>query len=149
MDLFRVLRPDDINLELCISPVKDSQVTFYMFDNSPFNTLDPEMAELALSKGVKLIDKKVVKTTTITECLDVYLPKETEINFMSIDVEGIDESILMSNDWNCYRPKIIVFEKHETNMKDIYQLPLMQYLNKLDYELVAKCGPSFIVKRSS
>ena len=149
MEEFRVLRPNDINLELCISSIKDSEVTFYMFDNSPFNTFNPEMAEQAIFSGVKLLDKKVLQTTTITDCLDSYLPKGTEIDFMNIDIEGIDELILMSNDWKRYQPKVIVFEKHGTNIQEIERVPIMQHLAKFGYKLVAKCGPSFIVKREN
>jgi hypothetical protein len=147
MKAFRILRPEDINLELCLSTNKDSQVTFYMFQNAPLNTFDAEMAEQAIAKGAKLIDTKVMKTTTLTECLDLHLPKGTEIDLMSIDIEGGDELIMMSNDWNRYQPKIIVFEKHAATIQEVEQSCIMQHLSEYDYKIVAKCGPSFILKR--
>lgn len=146
MEAFRILRPEDINLEACLS-TDNSQVTFYMFENAPLNTFDPEMAKQAIDKGASLIDKKVMKTTTLTECLDSHLPKGTEIDLMSIDIEGGDELILMSNDWRRYQPKIIVFEKHVSTIQEVEQLPIMQHLAEYEYKLVAKCGPSFILKR--
>lgn len=146
MEAFRILRPEDINLEVCLS-TDNSQVTFYMFENAPLNTFDAQMAEQAIEKGAKLIDKKVLKTTTLTECLDSHLQKGTEIDLMSIDIEGGDELILMSNDWRRYQPRIIVFEKHVSTIQEVEQLPIMQHLAEYEYKLVAKCGPSFILKR--
>jgi hypothetical protein len=146
MELFHIFRPRDINLELCLCPINNSEVNFYIFDNFAYNTLDSKMAKKAQSIGVKLIEKKILKTTTITDCLYRYLPKDVQIDLMTIDVEGLDEEILMSNDWERYHPKYLVLEKHETDIGEINQVPLIQYLTNYDYKVVAKCGPSFILQ---
>ena len=42
--------------------------------------------------------------------LEKYLPSEQVIDFMSIDVEGLDLEVLQSNDWCKYRPKLVLVE---------------------------------------
>jgi len=147
MDIFSVLRPRDINLEILLHPEKTVEtVEFYIFDQAAHNTFDKAMAEKALSMGVKLIEKKKLNATTLEEVLDLYLPKGTDIDLMSIDIEGIDESILISNNWEIYKPKILVFEKHDISLKEIEKLEIINYLGRYGYEIVAKCGPSLILQ---
>lgn len=146
LELFKALRPRDINVEACIHPKVNSTTTFYDFENPAFNTCDSTMAELALSKGVKLIGKRNLHTMTITECLDKYVPKDITIDLLSIDVEGLDEQILETNDWRRYRPTILVFEKHEVPLTEIKGQPINNILEREGYTPVAKCGPSFIYR---
>jgi len=147
MDVFRILRPRDINLEILLHSEKNVEnVDFYIFDQAAYNTVDQEMAEKALSLGVKIIEKKTLKTSTLEEVLDSYLPKGTDIDLMSIDIEGMDETLLMSNNWEVYKPKIIIFEKHDISLREIENLEIIKYLGRYDYEIVAKCGPSLIMK---
>ena len=147
MDIFNVLRSRDINLELLLSPEnKEESVEFYMFDQPALNTFDKEMVDKALANGTRLIEKKTMKTKTLVEVLDSYLPKGTNIDLMSIDVEGLDEAILMSNDWEAYKPKILIFEKHDIPIGEIENLEIINYLSKRGYQIVAKCGPSIIMK---
>lgn len=147
LELFKILRPRDINIEACIYPQSDSIVTFYDFDNPAFNTCDPAMAQNALAKGVRLIAKRSLNTITFTECLDRYVPEGFKIDLLSIDVEGLDEQILETNDWERYRPRILVFERHDVSLTEFAGLSLNSNLEYNGYTLMAKCGPSFIYAR--
>lgn len=145
MDTFNVLRPRDVNLEILLSPEKTTKpVEFYIFERSALNTFDPVMAEKAICDGNKLIERKSLPTSTLVEVLDSYVPPGTDITLMSIDIEGLDESIIMSNDWQKYKPSILVFEKHDVSLKEIGKLEILNYLEKQGYQLVAKSGPSLI-----
>lgn len=104
------------------------------------------MVEKALSIGAKLKEKRIMKTSTLEEVLDLYLAKGTDIDLMSIDIEGMDEALLMSNNWERYKPKILVFEKHNTYLKELENSEIVNYLDKYGYEIVAKCGPSLILQ---
>lgn len=148
MNIFEVLRPKDINIEICIVPPDyPKEITFFMFEASAFNTCDSESASQTLAKGVKLIEEVKVPTTTLTKILDDYLPEDTQIDFMSIDIEGLDEQILMSNDWNRYQPSVLLFEKHLVDIQDFNDLKIMKYLSKFGYQLVAKTGYSWILQK--
>ena len=109
MDSFNLLRPRDINLELCISD-KEGETTFFVFDQTPFNTCDQSTAEKLITEGqVKLVEKYTLKTLTLTSIVEKYIPSNVEVDFMSIDIEGVDEVVLMSNNWEKFKPKILVF----------------------------------------
>ena len=41
------------------------------------------------------------------------------IDFFSIDVEGLDLSVLKSNNWNRYRPTYILAELLETEFENV------------------------------
>ena len=55
-------------------------------------------------------------TASLSWILDNYLKDPNiEIDFLTVDVEGFDYEVLNSNDWNRYRPKVVVFELHASN----------------------------------
>lgn len=147
MQAFRVLRPRDINLELCLSSIEDEEVEFYVFDQSAHNTFDKVSAAQKLSSGVTLRRKHKLQTTTIMQCLDKFLPHNTQIDFMSIDVEGLDEAILMSNDWERYHPNVLVFEMHTTSIEELCDTPIIKFLGKQGYEIAGRCGLSIVLNR--
>ena len=112
MDAFNEIRPDDINLEYAIAEQED-ELTYYMFSNSAYNGFSKELSERrdGLRGVVKLVSQKAIKTHRLSELLDKYLPESTSIDFMSIDVEGLDYQVLLSNNWGKYRPKVILLEE--------------------------------------
>lgn len=145
MELFNVLRPGDINLEACLGLESGQTVEFFIFEQSALNTCDPTMAESAIQSGAKLIQKRVLRTKTLEEILEQFLPDSTQIDVLCIDIEGLDEMILMSHNWSRYQPKFILFEKHNFSLYEIDQSLTLKALRKQGYEIIAKCGPSLIV----
>lgn len=146
MEIFDFLRGSDTNKEICIGPVAGEEVDFYIFDQPALNTFDPEMAESAKKKS-KLLSVSKLKTRTLAECLEDYVPKNKEIDFLSIDVEGLDEMILRSNNWEKFRPHYIVFESHDLSLENYQEHQLVKFLQGVGYAIVSKTGPSFIAQR--
>jgi FkbM family methyltransferase len=144
MVLFRVLRPRDANLEVCISTGKKKEV-FYLFDSAEYNTVDPEMAERAQLSGRILKGTCEVEAATLDSILDEYLPSGTHIDYLNIDIEGLDEVVLQSMDWQRYRPSVISFEHHVEEIKDLREIPVIRFLNDKGYRFEGKCGSTFIV----
>lgn len=107
MKQFNFRRKRDINLEI---PISDTQETlkYYMFESSFYNTF---IAERARKRKDKLIETKELNTRKLSLILDNYCPN-CEIDFLNIDTEGFDLKVLKSNNWDKYRPKIIVIEVH-------------------------------------
>lgn len=106
MTIFNKVRKHDINIEAAIAN-DNSELTYYMFESSFYNTFDNK--DIELTKSVtKLVGEKKIKTIRLAELLgSLDLPT---IHFMSVDVEGLDYQVLDSNNWNKYRPKIIITE---------------------------------------
>lgn len=145
MELFQVLRPKDINLEICLSS-EEKDVTFFSFEQSPYDTINPSVAEEVINeKKIKLLNKFSMKSRTLESVLEEYLPDGKKIDLMNIDVEGIDEEILMSNNWQKFKPRIIIFEKHNVSFREALDSSIVVFLEKIGYELVTKVRFSLIM----
>ena len=143
MQLFSVFRKRDINLERPVSD-KVEKLTYFMFDQPRVNTFSEDLAnERTRTTTYKIIDRVEIETSTLKKILDEYLPEKTTIDFMSIDVEGFDYRVLLSNDWEKYIPRVIVVEEleHADNNDSPF---IYKFLLSKGYQLVAKTGNSCI-----
>lgn len=61
-----------------------------------------------------------------------------EIDFLSIDVEGLDFAVLKSNDWGLYRPKFVLVEALGMSLEGILHSEMFHFMNGQGYELFAK-----------
>jgi FkbM family methyltransferase len=145
MDAFRVLRPEDQNVEACVAPTSGETVTLYRFEDTALTTIDPAAARSHEASGKRLLDARAMTCVTLGECLDRYLPGRP-IDFLSIDVEGLDEAILRSLDWSRVRPHVVVFERHHLSIDDAARDGLITYLAGQGYVVEGKCGPSFVLR---
>lgn len=68
----------------------------------------------------------------------------SESMFLSIDVEGMEMEVLESNDWATFTPAVIVIEEWQTPLGRVTKV--LEFLRKLDYELVAVVGVSSIYR---
>ncbi|MGM0519945.1 MAG: FkbM family methyltransferase [Campylobacterota bacterium] len=108
--LFDKYRPHDINIECAISD-EPKDITYYQFTDHAFNTIDKEVAEYRVENySTELIGTVEMKTRTLDEIYKEYLPNNIEITFLSIDIEGVDISVLKTNNFNNHRPKAILLE---------------------------------------
>jgi FkbM family methyltransferase len=148
MDPFRVLRPEDINVEACIAPTSGETRTLYIFEDMALTTTDANVAEEQQAHGRKLRETHVVQCLTLTEALDRYLG-ERPIDLVSLDIEGLEEAILRGHDWDTRRPGILIFERHGLTLNDATTDSLVTFLSGHDYVLEAKCGPSLIMRDKS
>ena len=109
MAKFNKIRPKDINIEKGIGLKKD-KLTFYQFNESALNTFSKKEAFSKNKDGYKIIKSNLVEVDTLENILDKYMPLNTEIDFLNIDAEGKDEEVLISNNWERYKPNYIVIE---------------------------------------
>ncbi|MGK7958709.1 MAG: FkbM family methyltransferase, partial [Crocosphaera sp.] len=125
-DLLQQERPKDINLNIAISN-HDSGLTFFELQGSGFSTLDEETAvNLAQEYGLNLL-KYSVKTKPLDEVCKKYV--DCPIDFLKIDVEGWEEQVIIGNDWDNFRPSIVIVEatlpgkpvRKTTNISDFLQ----------------------------
>ncbi len=105
MKKFNQVRPRDINLEIPISD-QEGQLTYYMFNPSFYNSFREEQSVVYKQY---FIGKKEIQTQTLASVLELHC-KAPRIDFLTIDVEGWDLPVLRSNNWQQFRPAIIVTE---------------------------------------
>ena len=135
MKHFNRMRPRDTNLEIPISDQED-RIKFYMFSSSFYNTFMEETANQTIKRHGHefLIDIKELYTKKLAQVLDKYL-NNCEIDFLTIDVEGMDYKVLKSNNWNKYRPKVVVFETKATQIKALESSEINKFLLQKGYVL--------------
>ncbi len=138
MKKFRKVRPRDINLEIPISDKKEKLI-FYIFNEPALNTFDENLAKIRDGKsGCRIVKKVLLETWTLAEVLDKYLPDKLEIDFLSIDVEGMDFKVLKSNNWEKYRPKVVLMEVLKSSLEELINNEIVKFMKKIEYSLFAK-----------
>ncbi len=138
-DKFDKMRPEDINLELAISNTSSNQ-TLYLFENPQENTMCEQTAQKYQKYfNSKLISTHVVPVRTIAEILDQYNFDKKTIDFINIDVEGLELEVLKSNNWTKYKPKIVAIEQLEVApLEELSNSSIYKFLKEHNYELFAK-----------
>jgi FkbM family methyltransferase len=138
MKVFFKTRRRDINLEIPISN-KVETLTYYIFNEPALNGFSKDLSLMRNGQGsYKIISTINIQTSTLAKILDTYLPIGTEIDLLSVDVEGMDFEVLSSNDWDKYSPKVVIVENNNTFINEILQSPLHEFLSKHNYLFFSK-----------
>ncbi|MDB4926957.1 FkbM family methyltransferase [Mucilaginibacter sp.] len=145
--IFDIERPNDINLELLISE-KEGLIEFYLFEPSLMNTISKKQVEENKKFAwCKLEEIVLIHSVPLEKLLDEYLPNETKINFMSIDVEGAEMSVLKSNNWEKYRPEVLLIESIDMSVEEIIETEMHKFLGMHLYVFFAKTGNTVFYKQ--
>lgn len=99
-EIFVKNRPRDINLNVC-GGEKNGICTLYVRDSVT------SVIKGKFGKHKKIITNKQLTAKTICE---TYIPKNKNIEFCKIDVEGAEKSILLGFDFENYKPNVFVLE---------------------------------------
>jgi len=134
---FHKYRPNDKNLNIGISPEKNDTLPFYIMEQAELNTFIKEQAESLDRKGFPI--KKVVNIQcyTLKYIIDNYC-NGTFPDFLSLDVEGLDEYIFEHYDFSGTRPKIICVENLNNDDGRLYKIEkIRDILSNNNYVLIA------------
>jgi FkbM family methyltransferase len=143
IELFNKLRHRDINLEIGISGSRQN-LTYYIFNEQALNTFSKEIA-YQRPAPYKIIQEKQVETYPLVEVLDQYLPSNQKIDFLNVDVEGLDEEVLKSNNWEKYRPHIILAESlRMSSLEEAMNSEVALFLQQKGYNLIAKASNTLL-----
>ena len=142
---FKILRSRDINLNVGVA-TKHENLTFFCFNEPALNTFSEESALLAEKKEkYKVIKKVQVDVLPLRDILSKYLPEGIKIDFLTVDVEGLDFDVLKSNDWDRFSPEYLLVEGH-IDFDQIFDYDIYQFLKEKQYKLVAKTFRTLIFK---
>lgn len=143
---FNKLRPRDINLEMAISDEKKT-LRYYAFNDPALSGFSRQLANQRKGQGTyKIVFEKDLQTYTLNEVLEEHLPKGQEIDFLSVDVEGLDFEVLKSNNWNKYSPKVVLVESTGNSLEEIMPSNIYKLLRDNGYQLYAKTVNTLIFK---
>jgi FkbM family methyltransferase len=149
IDAFCRERPSDINVCVGISDSAGS-LSFHFFNEPALNTFDADLAaERARLPAYRLVEIRSVLVRRLDDLLAEHLPSGTRIDFLSIDVEGLDLSVLRSNDWTRFRPRTLLVEAHERTIAGIENDPINVFAVAVGYRLIAKTLNTLIYEDGS
>ena len=115
IDLFNIVRPNDINLNYAISDSEKEADLYYYHESSPINTLSKDVSNFQNAKVSKV---KRVRTKILNNILDD-INLQNHIDYMSIDVEGCEEQVLKGFNIKKYKPSVISIEYLDLNMNKL------------------------------
>jgi FkbM family methyltransferase len=120
------LRPRDINLNVAIGD-RSGHLGFRQYSAGAhgLSTLSPQLKKENSQRQFSYKDYEV-EVRTLREVLEEHAKNNT-INFLKIDIEGFEYQAILGNNWQKYRPQIIVVEANHI-VKDWRPL-----LKKADY----------------
>lgn len=101
-------RPDDINLLIALGNCEEL-VTIQIIGETGLSTISNEIAESHTKNGWSIASEQVQQRTLLDVCTE-NVPTNQEIHFLKIDVEGAEKSVIEGNDWNIFRPWIVIVE---------------------------------------
>jgi len=138
IEAFRRDRPSDINLCTGVSDIAGS-LDFHFFNEPALNTFDAALAEQrARLPDYHLLETRSVPVRRLDEILSEHLSPNKQIDFLSIDVEGMDLSVLRSNDWRRFRPRVLLVEAHQRTVLAAANDPINVFAIESGYRLIAK-----------
>lgn len=135
---FEFMREHDININCGVSDV-ESKLCYYMFKEGALNTFNKE----EIHDMEQVIGKKEVLVRRLDSILEEH--KVEKIDYMDIDVEGLEINVLKSNNWEKYRPTIILCEQ-KMCFEDILQSEVYKYLKSVGYVAISKFNRTMIYK---
>jgi FkbM family methyltransferase len=141
--LFARHRPRDTVIEKGVAE-QPGALNYYMFNEAALNTFDERTARERDGRDGYRIDRVVpVQTQTLASIIGEHA-KGARIDFLSVDVEGLDLQVLRSNDWQKHRPKIVIAELLKSGLESLESDPVSAYLRSLGYRPQAKTGHSVL-----
>lgn len=145
--LFDKLRSRDINLEIPISNI-EAELSYYIFDDPALNSFDSNLSQGRNSNTpYKIVSELKLKTQRLDKILGQFIPENQKIDFLSIDVEGYDLNVLESNNWEKYRPEIILCEEENFDFNDLSKSKLYEFMSSKKYQIIAKTVNTLFFQR--
>lgn len=146
IDLFNIIRPKDFNVCTTIDE-KDKEFNLYYDDPfSPVNTLDSDFYKKNIMKKNKKFKDMRVKSKTIDKIIyDSKIKKK--IDFINIDVEGLDYEILIKIKIQKLKPDLLSIETHNVDgsaSKDYNKIK--SFLENNNYNTYKRVGPTTLYK---
>lgn len=145
---FNADRSCDVNLQCGVSDCEGT-LRYYYFDDPALNTFDESVVKLRLeTTPYKLVKQDDIPVARLDSILKKYLPMGKQIDFLSVDVEGFDFSVLKSNDWNLFRPSCVLAEVLNATLEEAINGEIAQFMREQEYSVFARTYNTLIFRES-
>jgi FkbM family methyltransferase len=134
IERFLTERPKDISLVAALSD-KEEVVRVRLFNEGAVNTISDAAVE-AYKNQWAIREEFEISSTTLKSLLDGHLPPGKRVNFLNVDVEGVDLKVLRGNDWNTYRPELVVVEIQGLDLRRLLESDIVRFMADVGYKMV-------------
>lgn len=135
---FNKIRPNDINI-CCGVGAEAGKATMAIFADGAVNSFDAQLIKHAQADGTRQVSElREMQIRTLADILDSYLPDGRKIDLLNIDAEGWDTAILESNNWDRYRPALILVEDHTMTLTNVERSATYRLLRSRGYALFSQ-----------
>ena len=146
IDAFKKARPGDTNVCAAIGG-SIGQLELTIFDAGEINTLDPSRAQNPEWSNL-IREQRMVDVLPLGHVLHKYVPPGQQIDFLNVDIEGLDYEALVSNDWDVFLPEVIAVEVNGFDPESPSTSPTFRLLKSKGYHLLAHFVATSIYQRS-
>ncbi len=137
MASFEKNRPRDINLESGVGR-EARTLKFFVFNEPALNTFDESLAKARCNNDWHIKATVEMPIVPLSEILTKHVLAGQRIDFFTVDVEGLDLDVLQSNDWEKFRPLVVLAETLGLSFEDLATDQLSLYLHSLGYIVYSK-----------
>ena len=140
MKAFNRIRARDINIEMGIGK-EQGTLEYYLFNEPALNGFAKELSDSRdqSDNPYKIIGTQIIEIRPLSHVLNEHLPAGCPIDFMSVDVEGLDLDVLRSNNWTHYRPRYVLAEILDSSLHEIENHEVAKFMASVGYRIYAKC----------
>lgn len=139
---FSVVRPRDVCVNCGLSDSR-GKLTYFMFENPVFNSFDSARAMALDNQGRKgaagrrIIERTEVCIETLQSVLDKNFSASQQIDFVSLDVEGLELPILKSIDFDRNKPIVWVVEQKSKTVEESLNSEICRFMKAQGYSVGA------------
>lgn len=128
-------RPADTQIQAYVSNQPGGEIVFYQYVADDFSTNSRE--RVADLEKVGIFPQLAHKVPNILLSELAYKANPLMPTLLNVDVEGAELSVLMSNNWDLYTPRVIAIEEWSS---PIYKKTSVRiFLEELNFSLVSRC----------
>jgi len=129
--LLRSKRPRDTVMECGVHFSGENYSELFLLDPPTLNTLSRAEMERYVAMGHRLRGTIRVELKSLNAILEA----EEPLDFMNVDIEGLDKAILETVDWERYRPACVCVETitYETQRQPIKMQEVIELMRRYDY----------------
>jgi hypothetical protein len=124
---------------------KNTPVKFFEFYPAEYSTIEKNVAESLVNRGIKLKSEIDLKPITLASLNLSCEP--TDATLLSVDVEGHDLEVIQSNNWSNFKPRVICIEENFQGNKQS-GTKISNYLVAYGYKFVESTDISSIYVHS-
>lgn len=148
IEKFKKERPEDQSFNYGVGQTEEIK-EFYIFDSAR-EGYENSMNSFLGEKYDKTPKEKIeVPIKPLAKILEENYKGSGSIDFLSVDVEGMELEVLKSNDWDKFRAKVLVIECLDTFVRNSSVQEIMDYIESKGYKTLFKLPLSFIFIESS